>query len=313
MEANWQLPKRALKRLRQLTYLCCHPIEHHRCASVVRKSRIAHCARTPFKYLGDHLALSLRPTQRRRALATHYELLPNVLRSIAKQGLRDGLSIWCKDVGDGPPLSITLEPSRLAPMEGELQLRFSYRSDLCVLTFLLASGDVFGAGSAPILFIGGMQGGIGCREELREACRLNGEISAATLLLLAVQAIGCAMGVGQIIGIGEENHISMSYARSKINFDYARIWTQAGGVRRGDHYRIPFVTPNRPLTETCRSHRSRTRRKRAAKDILRQSIEIRLRHLIRSNVCDRRSRISAVRIRSPRQAAVSIPSSPSLR
>ena len=261
----WHLPNKALKRLRQFTYLCCHPVEHHRCASAVRQSRIAHGARIPFKYLGDHLALSLRPTQRRRALVSHYELLPNVLRSAAKDGLRDGLTIWRRDAGEGPPLAITLEPSRLAPMEGELQLRFSYRSDLCVLTFLLASGEAFGAGSAPILFIGGMQGGFSCREELREACRLNGEISAAAMLLLAVQAIGRAIGVRQIIAIGEENHVSMSYAQSKINFDYCRTWTQAGGIRRGDHYRIPFVTPIRLLTETCRSHRSRTRRKRAAK------------------------------------------------
>jgi uncharacterized protein VirK/YbjX len=307
------VPKKALKRLRQLAYLCCHPVEHHRCASAVRRSRIAHGARIPFKYLGDHLALSLRPTQRRRALASHYELLPNVLRSAAKEGLRDGLAIWRKDVGNGPPLAITLEPSRLAPMEGELQLRFSYRSDLCVLTFLLASGEPFGAGSAPILFIGGMQGGVGCREELREACRLNGEISAAAMLLLSVQAIGSAMGVRQIIAIGEENHVSMSYARSKINFDYRQIWTQAGGVRRGDHYRVPFVTPARQLTETCRSHRSRTRRKRAAKDILRQSIEFRLRHLIRSNVRNGQKPTSPATILRACQAAVSIPSSPSLR
>jgi uncharacterized protein VirK/YbjX len=270
-----------LKRLRQLAYLCRHPLDHYRCVSAIRHSRIANDRSISFKYLGDHLALSLRPAQRRTALATHYELLPGLLRTTALDGLRDGLVIWRKKVGDRPALSITLEPSSLAPMEGELQLRFSYRSDLCVLTFLLASGDVFGVGPAPILFIGGVQGRLGGREELREASRLNGEVSPAAMLLLAIQAVARAMGVGEIIAIGEDDHISLSYARSSINFDYRRIWTEAGGVRRGFHYGIPFETPARPLTETSRSHRSRTRRKRAAKSILRQSIELRLRYLIR--------------------------------
>jgi uncharacterized protein VirK/YbjX len=273
-------PWKPLKRLRQAAYLCCHPIGHFRCAAAIRKSRIAVSASTSLKYLGDHLALSLRPHQRRRALASHYTILRAVLRSSARRALPQGLSIWRKDVGSDSPLSITLERSTIAPMEGELQLRFSYKSNLCVLSFLLASGDVFGVGHSSVLFVGGVQGFMGGREEVREAARLNGEIAPTAMLLLAVQAIGRAFGVGEIIGIGEDDHVSLGYARSKVVFDYRRIWIEAGGVRRGFHYGIPFETPQKPLLETARSHRPRTRRKREAKHLLRLSIEQRVRQLI---------------------------------
>ena len=271
-----------LKRLRQFAYLCRHPVDYFRCATAIRSSRMGGNAAISFKYLGDHLALSLGPEQRRRALASHYTLLACTLSSSSRKGLPQGLTIWRKNVGLGPDLSITLEPSSLAPMEGELQLRFSYRSSLCVLTFLVAPGDVFGVSHHSILFVGGVQGFTGIREEMREAAKLNGEIAPSAMLLLAVQAIGRGFGVGEIIGIGENEHISLGYAKSKVVFDYRRMWMEAGGARRGLHYGIPFESREKPLSATSRSHRSRTRRKRAEKHLLRRSIEMRVRQLIRT-------------------------------
>lgn len=241
---------------------------------------MAHSVLIPLKYLGDHLALSLQPPQRRYALASHYEIMPSVLRPAALNALRQGLPIWRKSMEDGARLSLTLEPSKLAPMEGELQLRFSFKSDLCVLTFLVAQGHAFGLGSSAILFVGGVQGRVGRREELREACKLNGEISPAAMLMLAVQAVARAIGVSEIIGIGDDDQISMGYSRSRISFDYHRFWTEAGGIRRGRHYGVPLETQHKPLSDTPQSHRSRTRRKREAKSRIRRSIETQLRRLI---------------------------------
>jgi uncharacterized protein VirK/YbjX len=241
---------------------------------------MAHDVLITLKYLGDHLALSLQAPQRRYALASHYEIMPGVLRPAALDALRQGLLIWRKNNGNGAPLLLTLEPSKLAPMEGELQLRFSFKSDLCVLTFLVAQGDAFGLDPSTILFVGGVQGRVGGREELREACKLNGEISPAAMLMLAVQAVARAIGVSEIIGIGEDDQISMDYSRPRISFDYHRFWTEAGGIRRGRHYGVPLETPHKPISETSPSHRSRTRRKREAKSRIRRSIETQLRRLI---------------------------------
>ncbi|MFL6725741.1 MAG: DUF535 family protein [Sphingomicrobium sp.] len=269
------------KRLRQAVYLGSHPLSHLRCASIIRESRLARDWFIPMKYLGNHLALSLRAPQRRQALMGHYTTLPKLLQPSVRARLGAGILIWQKLLDrDCPPLSVILEPSKLAPMEGELQLRFSYRSDLCVLTFLLAPGRVFEIDAPSILFIGGVQGRFGSREEMREASRLNGEISPAAMLILAVQAIAKIMQVDELVAIGEDDHISMSYSPSKVMFDYRLFWTQAGGIRRGEHYRIPLESPQKPLLEIPLSHRGRTKRKREAKRLVRAAIERRLRQII---------------------------------
>jgi len=270
-----------LKRLRQLAYLVAHPLGHLRCAITVRRSRLACDPLIPFKYLGDHLSLSLRPVQRRQALAGHYAALPSLLKDSAREGLKDGILLWSRDFPGGQPLSIILEPSKLAPMEGELQIRFCFRSDLCVLTFLVMPGDIFGLSYGWILFIGGVQGRIGSRTEMREASRLNGEISPATMLVLTVQALAEVIGVDQIVAIGEDEHISLNYSPEEIKFDYGRFWKEIGGARVGSHYRIPMTSPQKPLFEIPLTHRARTKRKREAKELVRRTIARRLGEVIR--------------------------------
>jgi uncharacterized protein VirK/YbjX len=262
-----------------MVYLGSHPFSHYRCARIIRGSRLTRDPFIPLKYLGDHLALSLDAPQRREALMGHYDALPKLLDPAAHNRLREGLVLWRRQVIDGgPPLTIILETSKLAPMEGELQVRFSFRSDLYVLTFLLAPGSIFGLDRERVLFIGGVQGRVGAREEVREASRLNSEISPAAMLIMAVQAIAKTMQVDELIAIGENDHISMSYSPSKIMFDYRRFWTEVGGHRLGAHYRLPL---EKPLSEVSLSHRSRARRRREAKSLVKESIEHRLRQAAR--------------------------------
>jgi uncharacterized protein VirK/YbjX len=269
--------RKLLKRVRQLAYLGAHPIKHGRCVASIRNSGLSADPITALKYIGDHLALSLTPSQRRRALAVHYTVLARLLRSWCAAELQRGVRVWRKAVGhDLPYLTIHLEPARLAPMEGELQLRFSFRSDLCVLTFMIAPGDVFGSSAKKVLFIGGIQGRMGARKELREASRLNDEISPAAMLILTVQAIAKKIGISEIIGVGEDEHISMAYARARIAFDYERFWREAGAVRIGCHYRLPLQSAPKPLSNVPLSHRSRARRRREAKALIRESIDRRL-------------------------------------
>ena len=270
-----------VKRLRQLAYLCRHPFDHYRCSSVIRRAQLPGYPLIALKYLGDHLSLSLHTPKRRQALMGHYSALPKLLRPAVRRRLGDGVLLWQKDLpGDCPPLSIILEPSRLAPMEGELQLTFSFRTELLVLTFLLAPGPVFDVSARSVLFIGGVQGRIGSREEMREASKLNGEISPAAMLILAIQAFARAAGVDELIAIGENDHISMAYSPSAIRFDYCDFWTKAGGARVGPYHRIPIETPQKPLSEIPLTHRGRTKRKREAKSLIRQRLERRFRHIL---------------------------------
>jgi hypothetical protein len=118
---------------------------------------------------------------------------------------------------------------------------------------------------------------------MREASRLNCEISPAAMLIIAVQAIGKIMQVDQLIAIGEDDHISMGYSPSKIMFDYRRFWIEVGGESCGRYYRLPLEPVQKPLSEVSLTHRSRARRRREAKGLVRKSIEDRLRQLISIN------------------------------
>jgi uncharacterized protein VirK/YbjX len=265
-----------LKRIRQILYLATHPLSHARCEAVIRRSGFSPDPRTPLKYVGNHLALSLRAAERRLALTSHYALLPRIVGRSGASRVRDGVLIWRKRIGgDVPDLCICLELSKLAPMEGELQLRFSFRSDLFVLTFTIAEGSVFGSNAPTVVFIGGVQGRIGRREEVREAAKLNDEISPITMLILAVRAIAGAADVSEILAIAEDDHVSLSYARP-LSVDYARLWADVGGTRTGRHYRIPLAASHRDLSEVSATHRSRARRRREAKELIRQQIEQRV-------------------------------------
>ncbi len=87
-------------------------------------------------------------------------------------------------------------------------------------------------------------------------------------------------GVDQLIAVSESDHISTGYSPAKILFDYQRFWTEAGGERVGDHYRLPLRGVQKPLSEIGLSHRARTRRKREAKKSISDAIEKRLRQVI---------------------------------
>jgi uncharacterized protein VirK/YbjX len=264
-----------LKRIRQILYVATHPISHQRCQDVVRRSGLAADPLTSVKYVGNHLALSLKAADRRLALTSHYALMPRIVGSETSR-FRDGVLIWRKHMGgDVPDMSICLELSKLAPMEGELQLRFSFRSDLFVLTFTIADGKVFGSDLPTVIFIGGVQGHVGRREELREASRLNDEISPITMLILTIRAIAGALGVSEILAIAEDDHVSLSYA-PPFSFNYARLWGDVGGKRVGRYYRIPLAAPHKDLSDVSATHRSRARRRREAKDSIRQQIEERM-------------------------------------
>jgi uncharacterized protein VirK/YbjX len=257
-----------------------HPIHHARCMAALARSRLNPDPLAAFKYLGDHLALSLGPSLRREALIAHHARLSESLSLRAVNRIRGGTELWRRDIAGDSALSLVLEPSMLAPMEGELQLRFSFRSELYVLTFLLAPGHVFSSDRSIVLFIGGLQGRIGCRQEIREASKLNREIAPAAMLFLAVQAVAREVGAEELLAIGEADQISMSYSPSMVRFNYGTFWTEVGGVRRGDFYSLPLEPSHRPLSAIPLTHRSRTRRKREEKRRIRESIELRVRNLL---------------------------------
>lgn len=273
-------PSKLLKRLLQVSYLISHPVGHGRCIAALWGSKMNRALHSSTKYLGKHIALSLRTAERRDALIQHHQIATKVLMPGAAREIRDGAVLWRREVGDHPPLMLVLRPSKLAPMEGELELNFAYRSELYVLTFLFGPGRLFGLSSARVLFIGGLQGRFGAQMEIREASKLNLEIAPATMLLIAVRAIARSVGAEQLLAIGETDQISMSYSAPLVRFDYATYWRELGGHSVGKFYSIPIEPPSKPLSLLSRSHRSRARRRREEKQRIREQIERRVQALI---------------------------------
>jgi uncharacterized protein VirK/YbjX len=276
-------PGKALKRVRQAAYLVLHSRDHARCALAVRRSGLRLGRRASTKYLGDCFALSLTTAQRRRVLFQHQLIMAELFSPAAIEKISRGVTIWTREVPDGPPLSLVLEPAMFAPMEGELQLRFSFGSDLHVLTFVLADGALFDSDRDRVLFIGGVQGRRGCREEIRAASKLNGEIAPAAMLLLAAQASAEELGA-ELLAVGEADQISMSYSLSMIRFDYGTFWTKMGGSIGARFYSLPLHSPQRPLASVGLSHRARTRNKRDEKSHIRESIAAAVRDLRHSTL-----------------------------
>jgi uncharacterized protein VirK/YbjX len=216
---------------------------------------------------------------RRRALAGHYRRLEAIAcASPGLDGWCDGMLLWEAPTEGEHSLGVFLEPAKFAPMEGELQLRFAWgRRNLFTLTFLFAPGDLFANPADTILFIGGVQGAVDCRVEMREAAKSNGEIAPAVMLLLTIRALAKILDIEQIVAAGEEEQISKSYASDRMKLDYRKFWTEAGGLRRGSYYILPIENIEKPLHEIPISHRSRTRRKRERKRHISDAIETQLR------------------------------------
>ena len=105
-------------------------------------------------------------------------------------------------------------------------------------------------------------------------------ISPAALLMIAVQALVRAMQVEGLIAVNANHQIARSYAHDQIRLDYHRFCTEAGRTSDNRYYHLPRDMASKSLGEISQNHRSRTRRKREAKAVVRAQIEQRLTELM---------------------------------
>lgn len=273
-------PKKLVKRANQLCYFLSHRAEHSEYRRVIRAARAAGVASNEklldLKYLGVYLSERMGTEARRQILIHHYTFLTGKVRDAvrARQWL-GGVTLWQRsDENIGQTFRIVLEPSMLSPMEGESQLRFSMGDiTLCTLTFSFLLGDDIELDHGQILFIGGVQGGVDCRDPIRTAAKSNGEVAPADMLLIGAKAIAEAMGVPFIVGVSSERQAAAGYAGKKIALSYDAMWLQAGSTRTANGFFI--VSPcveERPLEDIAARHRARTRRKRLLKSEIRTQI-----------------------------------------
>jgi uncharacterized protein VirK/YbjX len=265
-------PRKVMKRTKQLLYFVSHRADHAEYLRVIGTARAAGVASADklidLKYLGIYLSDFMSTETRRQILMHHYAFLTQKITDASKGRLWSaGATLWERhDEETGNTFRVIVEQSALSPMEGESQLRFTLGdTTLCTLTFSVLHGASIGLPHGQVIFIGGVQGGQNCRQEIRVAAKANGEIAPAAILLVAAKAIAQAMGIGHIVGVSSEGQAAMGYAGEKISLSYDAMWLDAGAIQTENGFFIVAPGEEKRLDDIRSKHRARTRRKRQLK------------------------------------------------
>jgi uncharacterized protein VirK/YbjX len=281
---------KAGKRLSQLSTALRHPLHHLDLQAVLQKARqaglMANDRSIAWKYLGGYLGRHFGPATRRKILADHYNFLLGCLHDGgARHDWAAGLTVWTNrgNAGDAD-YRITLAPSVRAPMEGESELTFTANGVMLgTLTFSFVDAEVAGVGGVgTTLFVGGVQGSIGCRAEIRAAARDNGEISPTAMLVIAAKALAEVFDATCILCTSNEQQVARVYAGEALMFDYDRLWTELGATQAGGGSFVidPHEAAQRCLAHLSSAHRARARRKTALKDRLQAEMGANLTHTL---------------------------------
>ena len=121
---------------------------------------------------------------------------------------------------------------------------------------------MIGINNEHVIFIARVQGTSGQFELIRQATKALTNFSPTTIVVIAVQAIACTLGIENIAGITTKEHI----ITDEFNFDYDGFWISMGGEKVNEQvFHIPSKPHNKPMAMVKMNHRCRTKRKRQFK------------------------------------------------
>ncbi|MDB5104688.1 MAG: hypothetical protein JWP91_2377 [Fibrobacteres bacterium] len=269
------------KRLLQGARIAYHFRSHRKFQKQISKSCFREIVKKHpairFKFIGNYLAKSFSTENRLRILANHYDFFQKRFADSSNRLFPDqGLQVWSRCVGDDS-FSIHMTLPGAMMMEGELCLVFRMNArTLFTMTFAIVSGDSLGLDAHQAIFIGGSQGSRGHSDSLRHAAKAIGEICPATMLLIAAQAMGRALGIGTVIGVASREHSSSGINACPADFlsAYDTFWITNGGEPWGNAFRMRAAISDKPSTSASSSHRARARRKRARKQELLEEMQV---------------------------------------
>ena len=258
-------------RARQLVDLAGHVPELIALAVRIHRAGFGHAARSEpvvlFKYLGHYLANSFGTAARLRIMSHHYETLAARFPGLARSGLpRNGMLLWSRRV-EPDIFTIRLCMPAGSYLEGDLALVFSVNAvRLHKLSFTCVPGDEVGVEARTALLIGGSTGYPGTSALIRQASKTIGEISPATMLVLALQALAKRLGAEAILGVSADEQTSLRDHPEQAKSCYDALWEMTGGERQGSFYRLPDGVAWKDTSHLSNGHRPRTRRKRELKE-----------------------------------------------
>jgi uncharacterized protein VirK/YbjX len=244
--------------------------------------RLEKKCRASHKYLTSYLAKPFDKVMRRGILLHHYRYMAATTPPDFHDRIVDAPFVLWRHTGGRQELAITLKPN----LPHEEELSFSNEGELSLvflaaginifeLSFTIAPGGVAGSTAKDALVIGRIQGGR--RYDLiKIAVQMCRQVSPKYLLMAAAQGIAQVLGLGALIGPGNETQV---YGRddplhlTDYVTDYNAFWETLHATRTAQgFYELPLPFPETPLSELALSHRRRTRLKREFKDAVRAEV-----------------------------------------
>lgn len=223
------------------------------------------------KFVTPYLATFFTPADR-LAIQTHLcDSLDSLFRdeSVVAR-LKDGIVLWSAET-DGHTQSISLRLPVRTMLEGDLTIEHSFDGErLYRMSFSFVPGHLLGLPDAQVLFVGGSQGVHGTAEKVRQAAKLNGEITPADMLLIALRAMGQAMGIEQICGVAA-THQPVVHAKAGLSLGaYDDLWIRNHGEAHARFFAMLVWPVETHAVEG--GNKSRTRRKRKLRQALTDQI-----------------------------------------
>ena len=218
------------------------------------------------KFVTPYLALSLSARDRLRIQTHLFETLETRFESPTfAQDLKDGIVVWSED-GDAGRQSVTLSLPVRTMLEGDLLLEFQLDgAPLYRFSFAIVPAGI--VGGQETIVIGGSQGVPGTGQLARAAAKANGEISPASMLMLALRGICQCLDLSEIHGVAVHNQPVMNAKADVACGAYDALWQQNGGTACNGFYVMP-VSLNDAAQDSHGANRSRTRRKRLRKSAI---------------------------------------------
>ncbi len=219
------------------------------------------------KFVTPYLATFFTAAQRLKIQSHLCDVLDRAFCPVSfMPHLRDGIVVW-RDMQNGDEQTVTLRLPVRTMLEGDLTLDYRLNGEM-LYRFSLAfvPGYLLGLADQQVAFIGGSQGVHGTAETARRAAKLNGEINAPAMLMIALRAICRTLDIGTICGVTAACQPVIHDAGDHHVSVYDGLWDKHHGIGRDGYYMMP-VEPEES-DEVEGANKSRTRRKRRRKQAL---------------------------------------------
>nr|WP_281415615.1 DUF535 family protein [Pelotalea chapellei] len=271
---NTGIIKSSLRKLQQLFLFCVNFNGY----LAIRKTLCSpglccimrHNPRTPFKFVGNYISLSLSCTSRLSMLLHHYRFIDtHYVTAFSSDLLKEQINLWeTQRVDDTYTVGLTISDHDL---EGDLSLVLKRNMQkVYVLSFTVVPGEII-QGSGHTLFVSRIQG-IKNPDIVRTATKALGDVSPPMILLTAARAIAMASGISCLAGVSSATQITVGEEDSPEQgcyFNYDEFWHSKGGLRMDNGlFRLSVAPHSKPDDAITGKHRTRTLRKRRFSDEL---------------------------------------------